>query len=203
MQGIVITGIHTEVGKTWVATALAAGMSWTYWKPIQTGTPTDTERVMKYGVSTLPERYRLIMPAAPLVAAEAEGRTIDWEYLAAPPPVNNLIIEGAGGLFVPITYHHFLIDLFVRWKLPVILVVRPYLGAMNHTWLSIHAMRAYGIPLLGIILNGTTGDPSENYFRKTFSLLAELPWDPQANPHTTFVQSGLNESLSRALANIS
>ncbi|GIV23144.1 MAG: ATP-dependent dethiobiotin synthetase BioD [Bacteroidia bacterium] len=195
MQGLIVTGIHTDAGKTVVAAALTAGLGWTYWKPVQTGTPTDSERLQAYGLPTLPERYRLQLPAAPLVAAQAENISIDWTYLSSPPPQSHIIIEGAGGLFVPITSKYFMIDLFAAWKLPLVLVVRPYLGAMNHTWLSIEAIQRRGLPFLGIILCGTTGDVSETYFRETFSPLGEIPWDPQAHPIALYQESGLAETL--------
>jgi dethiobiotin synthetase len=179
MSGLIVTGIHTGVGKTWVAAALTAELGWTYWKPIQTGAPTDTEFVQRMGLPTIPERYRLAMPAAPLIAAHAEGTQVDWEFLSLPPPQDNLVIEGAGGLWVPITPQHFLIDLFAAWELPVILVVRPYLGAMNHTWLSIETLKQRNMPFWGIILNATTGDPSEAYFLEHFPVLAVLPHAPK------------------------
>lgn len=196
MQGIVVSGIHTDVGKTHVAAVLAAGLGWAYWKPVQTGNPTDTDTLQRWGIRTYPERYRLSLPAAPLIAAQAEGIEIDWEWLCAPPPAQPLIIEGAGGLYVPLTREHFLIDLFAQWGYPIVLVVRPYLGAMNHTWLSLYALRERKIPLLGIILNGTTGDRSEKYFRETFDLLGELPWQVEGfEPQKAFYASGLAERL--------
>ncbi|MDW8416480.1 MAG: dethiobiotin synthase [Bacteroidia bacterium] len=201
MKGIIVTGIHTDVGKTRVAAAVAAGLGWAYWKPVQTGSPTDTETVKAWGISTYPERYRLLLPAAPLVAAQAEGISIDWAALCALPPSEPIVIEGAGGLFVPVTEEHFLIDLFAHWGYPVLLVVRPYLGAMNHTWLSLQALHAKGIPLLGVVLNGTTGDPSEAYFRRTFKPLGELPWYGDSfSPTRAFEESGLARALSSVLS---
>lgn len=199
MQGIIVTGIHTEVGKTRVAAVIAAGLGWSYWKPVQTGQPTDSEYVRSLGIPTLPERYCLALPAAPLVAAQAEEIAIDWNLLSAPPPIAPLVIEGAGGLYVPITERHFLIDLFALWKLPLLLVVRPYLGAMNHTWLSVEAIRQRRLPFLGIVLNGTTGDPSEMYFRRSFPVLGELPWGALPDPKTAFHQSGLARQLTHSL----
>lgn len=196
MQSLIVTGIHTDVGKTRVAAVLAAGLGWDYWKPVQTGSPTDASTLQKWGIHTHPERYRLTLPAAPLVAAQAEGIQIDWEQLVAPPPAEPLIIEGAGGLYVPLTPRHFLIDLFAYWGYPVVLVVRPYLGAMNHTWLSLRALQERKVPLLGIILNGTTGDASEQYFRETFSPLGELPWQVEGfEPGRAFYESGLARRL--------
>lgn len=197
MDGLIITGIHTGVGKTRVAAVLAGGLGWPYWKPVQTGQPTDSEYIRSLGIATLPERYCLALPAAPLAAAQAEGKKIDWDYLSAPPPTNPILIEGAGGLYVPLTQQHFLIDLFAHWKLPLLLVVRPYLGAINHTWLSIEAIQRRGLPLLGIVLNGTTGDPSEAYFQRAFPVIGELPWDPLADPKKTFHQCGLAKHLAR------
>lgn len=196
MEGVIVTGIHTDVGKTRVAAAVAAGLGWGYWKPIQTGTPTDTETIKAWGIFTYPERYQLPQPAAPLIAARAAGITIEWEKLITPPPATPLVIEGAGGLFVPITEKYFLIDLFETWKLPILLVVRPYLGAMNHTWLSLLALKQRRLPFLGIVLNGTTGDPSESYFRERFPLLGEIPWqEGRFDPKTAFYQSGLSQQL--------
>lgn len=196
MKGIIVTGIHTEVGKTRVAATLAAGLGWHYWKPIQTGSPADTDTVRQWGIPTYPERYRLALPAAPLVAAQAENRSIDWASLTAPPPAEPLIIEGAGGLYVPITKERFLIDLFAAWGLPVVLVVRPYLGAMNHTWLSLIALRERQIPLLGIVLNGSTGDLSEPYFEEAFEPIGRLPWyGDDFEPRRAFIDSGLAENL--------
>lgn len=195
MRGLIVTGIGTDVGKTHVATVLAVGLGWPYWKPVQTGSPPDREAVARYGVFTWPERYHLSLPAAPLVAAQEAGLTLSWEVLSAPPPAEPLVIEGAGGLFVPLTEERFLIDLFAAWALPLVLVVRPYLGAMNHTWLSIEAIQRRGLPFLGIVLNGTTGDVSERYFRRAFPLLGEIPWGPLQDPARVFVESGLAAAL--------
>ncbi|MCX7607105.1 MAG: dethiobiotin synthase [Bacteroidia bacterium] len=202
MHSVIVTGIHTDVGKTRVAAVLTAGLGWQYWKPVQTGSPADRAYIAGFGLPTLPERYHLALPAAPLVAAEAEGITLSWDVLKAPPPSPNLIIEGAGGLFVPLTYEHFLIDLFAWWKLPLLLVVRPYLGAMNHTWLSVEAMERRGMPFLGVVLNGTAGDPSEAYFRRMFPVLGEVPWEPEMDPKELFHRSGLAETVPLALERI-
>ncbi|MCS7189367.1 MAG: dethiobiotin synthase [Bacteroidia bacterium] len=183
-RGVIVTGIHTGIGKTQVAAAIAAGLGWAYWKPIQTGEPADRDRISQWGIPTYPERYRLALPAAPLVAAQAEGIEIDWEYLRQPPPAEPLVIEGAGGLFVPITSTHFLIDLFAEWKLPLLLVVQPYLGAMNHTWLSLQAILLRGLPFIGIVLNGAPEEVSKDYFRRHLPVIGELPWMPNADPHT-------------------
>ncbi len=205
MLGISVTGIHTEVGKSVVATALAAGLGWPYWKPIQTGSPRDTDIAHARGLSVLEAAYTFDFPGAPLIAADIQNTTIDWNTLTSqwhtlPKPT---IVEGAGGLFVPITQKHFFIDLFRVLGCSVVLVVRPYLGAINHTWLSLRALRDYQLSFLGIVLCGSVGDPSENYFRETFAemLLGEIPFYPEALPDArTLYERHLAKGIQRALA---
>ncbi len=204
MKGFIVTGIHTEVGKSLVAYALAKGLSWPYWKPVQTGTPTDEALARAAGLQVLPAAYTFSLPAAPLIAAQAEQQTIDFAHLSGALAAwhGPLIIEGAGGLFVPLTAQTHLIDLFKVWGLPLILVVRPYLGAMNHTWLSLRALEAYQLPLAGIVLNATRGDPSEAYFRSTFEalLLGEIPYLPSPPPlEVIYEMSGLSQTVPRLL----
>jgi len=185
-MGISVTGIHTEVGKSVVAAALAAGLGWPYWKPIQTGSPKDSDTAQALGLSVLPPAHSFDFPGAPLIAAALQNTTIDWNTLISqwhtlPKPI---IVEGAGGLFVPITQNRFFIDLFKALECPIVLVVRPYLGAMNHTWLSLRAIRDYNLDFLGMVLCGSVGDPSETYFRETFAeiLLGEIPFYSEALP---------------------
>jgi len=156
MESVVVTGIHTEVGKSVVAMALSAGLGWPYWKPLQTGSPRDTDIARQHHLPIIDAAYSLEFPGAPLIAARLENVHIGYEALLnqwqqLPKP---LIVEGAGGLFVPITEKYFFIDFFHALGCPILLVVRPYLGAMNHTWLSLRAIAAYRLPFLGIILCG-------------------------------------------------
>lgn len=195
-----MTGIHTEIGKSIVAQALAAGLSWHYWKPIQTGSPTDEALARAAGLQVIPAAYTFSLPAAPLVAAQAEQKTLDFAYLvqALAALEGPLILEGVGGLFVPLTPTTHLIDLFKAWNLPLILVVRPYLGAINHTWLSLRAIQNYQLPLAGIVLNATQGDPSETYFRSTFShlILGEIPYlSSLPTPKALYTMSGLERTI--------
>ncbi len=206
MVGISVTGIHTEVGKSVVAAALAAGLDWPYWKPIQTGSPRDTDIARARGLSVLEAAYSFDFPGAPLIAAALQNTPIDWNVLISqwhtlPKPT---IVEGAGGLFVPITQNRFFIDLFKALECPIVLVVRPYLGAMNHTWLSLRAIRDYNLDFLGMVLCGSVGDPSENYFRETFAemLLGEIPFYPEALPDVrTLYERHLTKGIQQAITN--
>lgn len=204
MESMAVTGIHTEVGKSVVAMALSAGLGWPYWKPLQTGSPRDTDIARQHHLPIIDAAYSLEFPGAPLIAARLENVHIGYEALLnqwqqLPKP---LIVEGAGGLFVPITEKYFFIDFFQALGCPILLVVRPYLGAMNHTWLSLRAIAAYRLPFLGIILCGTTGNPSETYFRETFAdiLLGEIPFYESELPKPHFLyEEHLARGIERAM----
>ena len=157
MSALIVTGTDTDVGKTIVAAGLTAALGATYWKPVQAGliSPTDRETVARLSArATLPERYRLRLPASPHLAAEAEGITIDTDALSLPAARDPLIVEGAGGVMVPLTRDTLFLDLFARWNAPVVLVARTGLGTINHTGLSISALRHAGCALAGVIFNG-------------------------------------------------
>jgi dethiobiotin synthetase len=158
---IVVTGTDTDIGKTVFATALARALGATYWKPIQAGTAegTDAATAARLDVPTIPEAYRLKTPCSPHRAAEIDGISIDSERLAIPEVDGMLVIEGAGGVLVPVTPDLLFADLFARWGEPVVLVARTALGTINHSLLSIEALRARGVPILGIAF---VGDPVED-----------------------------------------
>ncbi len=159
---IFITGTDTNVGKTVISALLLAGTNGTYWKPIQSGldTITDTDYVRQAtqldATHFLPEQFRLTQPLSPHLSAAIDGVTIDLSDLQLPSQVAHspLIVEGAGGLMVPINDRHYIIDLIAAWQLPVCLVARSTLGTINHTLLSIAQLRRYQIPILGVIVNG-------------------------------------------------
>ena len=157
----VVTGTDTDIGKTVFAAGLAGMIGARYWKPVQAGVPGDSETVVELaGVEIVPEIYRLQMPASPHQAAAAEGIAIDPNALE--PPDGPLVIEGAGGLMVPLTRDGLFIDVFARWKLPLILCARTRLGTINHTLLSLEAIRARAIPLHGIAFIGDANEESES-----------------------------------------
>ncbi|MBY0428950.1 MAG: dethiobiotin synthase [Alphaproteobacteria bacterium] len=154
----IITGTGTGIGKTLTSSILMLGLDADYWKPLQSGTPTDTETVKSLTAlpSTRfhPETYAFKHPLSPHIAAEMEGITIDVSRIKPPQTTRPLLMEGAGGLMVPITRNLLMIDLFKSLQAPVILCALTELGTINHTILSVEALRARGIPLLGIIFIG-------------------------------------------------
>jgi dethiobiotin synthetase len=167
-KAIVIAGTDTDVGKTLVSAGLMLCLPQAfYWKPVQAGTEpvTDTEAVQ--GLTGLPEErflpeaYRLRMPASPHLSARMEDVTIAPSELALPQITAPLIVESAGGVMVPLTDNFLNIDLFARWGLPVILVARTSLGTINHSLLSIAALRARDIPIGGILFSGEAHEENE------------------------------------------
>jgi dethiobiotin synthetase len=160
-QGLIVTGTDTGIGKTVFAAALAGALGAHYWKPIQCGLDDggDRERVQQLaglpGSHIVPERYRLAMAASPHRAAEAEGVEIALSNLTLPDIADApVVIEGAGGLMVPVNRHALMIDVFASWRLPVVLVARTALGTINHSLLSIEALNGRNIPITGIAFVG-------------------------------------------------
>jgi dethiobiotin synthetase len=157
---LVVTGTDTGIGKTVFSAALTDALGACYWKPIQSGLTeeTDSETVLRLGripsQRILPEAWRLKTPVSPHLSAEIDGVTIDPYALEPPCTTSPLVIEGAGGLLVPLTRHETFADVFARWQIPVVLCSRTGLGTINHTLLSLEAMRQRHIPILGIAFIG-------------------------------------------------
>ena len=166
---IIVTGTDTGVGKTVFAAALAGALGASYWKPVQAGLDDDggTDRSRVAALSglaaerILAEAYRLRTPCSPHRAAELDGVAIDPERLVLPLVDGPLVIEGAGGVLVPLTRGLVYADIFARWRLPAVLVARTALGTINHSLLSIEALRARGIPVLGVAFVGEGNTDSE------------------------------------------
>jgi dethiobiotin synthetase len=156
----VVSGTDTDVGKTVFCAGLAGMLGARYWKPVQAGLPGDSETVAELaGVEIVPEAYRLILPASPHQAAAEEGIAIEPDSLD--PPDGPLVIEGAGGLMVPLTRQTLFLDVFARWRLPLILCARTRLCTINHTLLSIEAVRTRNILLHGVAFIGKANAESE------------------------------------------
>lgn len=157
---VVVTGTDTSIGKTVFAAGLAALLDGVYWKPVQSGIEeeTDSEIVARLARlapdRVLPEAWRLKQPLSPHRAAELDSVEIDAEALALPSTEGPLVVEGAGGLMVPVNRRTLYIDVFARWATPVVLCARTGLGTINHTLLSIEALRSRAIPLLGVAFIG-------------------------------------------------
>lgn len=169
LNTIVITGTDTGVGKTVFAAALTGALGARYWKPVQAGPDedggSDTLRVAKLaGVPAshiYPEAYRLATPCSPHRAAEIDGVTIDPARLTLPIGIGPLVVEGAGGVLVPLTRQLLYADQFACWGAPVVLVARTGLGTINHTLLSLEALRARSVPVLGVAFVGAENADSE------------------------------------------
>ncbi len=162
MTRFVVTGTDTGIGKTVFSAALAGALGLPYWKPIQSGLEeeTDSETVARLaGVRVHPEAWRLVTPASPHLAAEIDGVTIDADALVPPP--GDLLIEGAGGALVPVTRTLLFADLFARWQIPVIVCARTALGTINHSLLTIEALKARHAPIHGIAFVGEAAPDSE------------------------------------------
>ena len=164
---IIVTGTDTGIGKTVFSAALAGALDGFYWKPIQAGLDeeTDSQTVRRLtGLAAervLPEAYRLRTPASPHLAAELDGVTIQHQALHIPEKDRPLVVEGVGGLLVPLTRNVTYLDLMARWRVPVVLCARTALGSINHSLLSIEALRARGVAVLGIAFIGEANVESE------------------------------------------
>lgn len=165
---LIIAGIGTEIGKTVVSAIIVEALQADYWKPVQSGAleDSDTETVRGLVSNTRsrfhPEAYRLREPLSPHAAAQIDGITIDLAKLVLPETDNDLVIELAGGLMVPLNNHDLNIDWVRHTGLPVVLVSRNYLGSINHTLLSIDACQTRKIPIVGIVFNGPENPASES-----------------------------------------
>ena len=178
-----VTGIGTGIGKTVVSAILVEKLNADYWKPIQSG---DLDKSDSLSVKNLisntvtkihPESYRLTQPFSPHKSAAIDGISIDPNAIHLPQTNNVLIIEGAGGLMVPLNSNFLMIDLIKKLDAEVILVSQNYLGSINHTLLSVYALKNYDIQVRGIIFNGPKDNYSEDFILKNsgIKLLGHLP----------------------------
>ena len=193
---IFVTGIGTGVGKTMISAILARALGADYWKPIQAGIAegTDSEWVQSVLTGTPavvhPEVYKLKMQASPHIAAREEGLEISIEKICASIPENNrnLIVEGAGGLLVPINDKEFVADLAKALDAKLILVSRNYLGSINHSLLTARVCREMDLPVLGWIFNDQYLDYEDEIVHwSNFPKLASVPYTDTKNG--TFINS--------------
>ncbi|RYE28590.1 MAG: dethiobiotin synthase [Sphingobacteriaceae bacterium] len=167
-----VTGIGTGVGKTYVSAHMVETLQADYWKPVQSGDleASDTIKVrslVKNEKSVFhPETYRLTQPFSPHKSAELDGIRIEPQQFILPKTTNQLIIEGAGGLMVPLNDEFLMIDLIAQLQAEVVLVVMHYLGSINHTLLSIEVLKSRNLPLNRLVFNGIKEVYSENVISK-------------------------------------
>ncbi len=185
----IITGIGTDVGKTVVSAIVAQALEATYWKPIQAGDldSSDSIKIKKLcseKVSIFPEAFRLSKPISPHAAAKIDGVEINLDNIDLPTVKGNLIIEGAGGLMVPINNKGLLyIDLIKSWGLPTILVSKHYLGSINNTILSAEVLKSNQIQVAGIIFVGDENIPTESIILQQTKLkyITRIPLTKEVN----------------------
>jgi dethiobiotin synthetase len=185
----VVTGTDTGIGKTVVAAGLAQALGARYWKPVQAGLDEGTDRATVAALSgceALPEAYSLLTPCSPHQAAAIDGVTIDPARLALPDGDGPLVVEGAGGVLVPLREDLLYADLFARWGLPVVLVARTALGTINHSLLSLEALRSRGVPIAGVAFVGDENAETERVICAIGQVrrLGRLPWLAPLNAAT-------------------
>ena len=210
MLGFFVTGTDTNVGKTVVAAWLVQRLGACYWKPVQAGNhpETDSEIVRRLTEAApdriLPEAYVLPEPIAPHEAAWRAGIAIDMAKLVPPPCDRPLVVEGAGGLLVPLNETAFVIDLARELELPIVLVTRSTLGTINHTLLSLEAIRRRGLHLAGVVVNGPETPHNRAAIERygQVEIIAEIPWLDQVTAGTlTSIQPELDlAKLARTVA---
>ena len=184
-RGVFVTGSDTGVGKTVVSAVLARAWDADYWKPVQTGLaedPGDTQAVRD--LAGLPEerlhapRYGLQAPLSPDAAAAAEGVRIGLGDFALPASARPVVVEGAGGVLVPLNEQALMIELIARLGLPAVVAAQDRLGAINHTLLTLEALRARRIEVLGVVLTGGPFADNRAAIERHggVRILAALPW---------------------------
>jgi dethiobiotin synthetase len=179
-----VSAIGTDSGKTLASAILVEALKADYWKPIQAGLPRDTDTVQALVTNTQsqfhPEAYLLQTPESPHAAAAKQGIAVDIKEIALPQTDNALIVEGAGGLMVPLNEKDFVIDLIAQLDMELILVVNFYLGSINHTVLSLCELSRRKIKIKGLILNGPINEDSKRIILQQTNapVLLEIAQEP-------------------------
>lgn len=191
MRRYFVTGIGTDVGKTVVSAILAQAWRATYWKPVQAGDIAfgDKDRVAQWcsdEVTVLPNRYALQTPASPHFAAQLDGVTMQLSDFCLPDTAGNLVVEGAGGLLVPINEQGDLyVDLIQRLGLPVIVVSRHYLGSINHTLMTLEILRNRSVSVAFLVFVGDENPATESIITRLYPEpeVIRIPLADQVDEH--------------------
>ncbi|MEO5926670.1 MAG: dethiobiotin synthase [Bryobacteraceae bacterium] len=185
MRGLFVTGTGTGVGKTVLSAALTLARGASYWKPIQTGSESDTAEVQRLtGCTVLDQGVRLPDPVSPHLAAKRAGLRITLaDVLAFAPTDGDWIVEGAGGVLVPINETEMMLDLMERLALPVVVAARTTLGTINHTLLTLNAIRSRNLTVERVVMVGDR-DPDNRHAIETYGRVqvSELPWIEPLTP---------------------
>jgi dethiobiotin synthetase len=185
---IFVTAIGTDSGKTLVSAILVEALAADYWKPIQAGYPRDTDVVKSLVSNTstrfFDESYLLQSPESPHSAASKDGIEIRLDGMLLPDTQNHLIIEGAGGVLVPINEEDSVIDVAAKLNCKIILVSNLYLGSINHTLLTVEELKRRKLEVLGLIFNGKSNPEAERIILKKsgFKCLLKVNQEPEINP---------------------
>lgn len=184
-EPLFVTGTDTNVGKTVLSALLVSALDAIYWKPIQTGTAEGTDRKTVIQLAAIPEgqalkeTYCFEPPVSPHLAAEASGVRIDLARIQPPSDLSKpLIVEGAGGILVPINDSELMLDLAHRLGLPVIIAARSALGTINHTVLTVRALRCAKVPIKGVVMIGPRNRDNERSVERfgDVPLVGRIPW---------------------------
>ncbi|MFH1004853.1 MAG: dethiobiotin synthase [Bacteroidota bacterium] len=194
MRKIFVTGIGTDIGKTVVSAIIVEALKADYWKPVQAGTyyPTDSENLKKWISNTTtvihPEAYCLKAHMSPHAAAEEESIQIDFDKIILPHTNNTLVIEGAGGVMVPLNDKYFIIDLIKKFDAETIIVIQNYLGSINHAILTFDVLKNRGVKILGLVFNGAPHFLSEKIILSYTGLpcFACITKEPEINKNVIF-----------------
>lgn len=203
MKTIFITGNGTDIGKTIISAIITEHLEADYWKPVQSGelNNTDTMKVKSLVSNSKtvfhPEQFKLVQPLSPHASAEIDGIEIELDDFKLPSTTNHLVIEGAGGLMVPLNNKILIADLITHFKSSVIVVSRNYLGSISHTLLTIQELRSRNIPIIGIVFNGEHTPQTENFILQytQLPLLFRVEMEEQIDKQTIINYSQQIKSL--------
>ncbi|HEY9712626.1 MAG TPA: dethiobiotin synthase [Chroococcales cyanobacterium] len=205
-RALFVTGTDTDIGKSFISAVLVSGLHAAYWKPVQSGLKPMTDTQWIKSVTKLPaerffeEAYKLTEPLSPHAAANIDGVTIELEKINLPDHkrFDHLIVEGAGGLMVPLSRGTLMIDLISHLGLPAIVVARSGLGTINHTVLTVDKLRQKNIPVLGVVTNGPRNALNVNAIEE----YAGVPVLAEVEPIASVDYRSLRETFERCFASV-